>query len=88
MTHEGRKRLIEVATPVEAIKAASAREKYIRHGHPSTLYLWWARRPLAACRAVPFAQLVDDFSSRPNEFPTVEAVDEERRRLFDEQGLK
>ncbi|WP_410052554.1 DUF1156 domain-containing protein [Bradyrhizobium sp. SZCCHNRI1003] len=55
-----KKKLIEVAIPLEAINAASAREKSIRHGHPSTLHLWWARRPLAACRAVLFAQLVDD----------------------------
>jgi putative DNA methylase len=47
-----RKKLIEVALPLEAINEASAREKSIRHGHPSTLHLWWARRPLAACRAV------------------------------------
>src|SRR5437867_3662694 len=59
MTH-CKKKLIEVAIPLEAINAASAREKSIRHGHPSTLHLWWARRPLAACRAVLFAQLVDD----------------------------
>jgi len=55
-----RKKLIEVALPLEAINAASTREKSIRHGHPSTLHLWWARRPLAACRAVIFASLVDD----------------------------
>ncbi len=55
-----KKKLIEVALPLEAINAASVREKSIRHGHPSTLHLWWARRPLAACRAVLFAQLVDD----------------------------
>jgi len=55
-----KKKLIEVAIPLEAINAASAREKSIRHGHPSTLHLWWARRPLAACRAVLFAQLVED----------------------------
>lgn len=55
-----KKKLIEVAIPLEAINAASAREKSIRHGHPSTLHLWWARRPLAACRAVLFSQLVDD----------------------------
>ena len=66
----------------KAINAASAREKSIRHGHPSTLHLWWARRPLAACRAVLFAQLVDDPSSHPNKFPTIEAVGEERTRLF------
>lgn len=62
-----KKKLIEVAIPLEAINAASAREKSIRHGHPSTLHLWWARRPLAACRAVLFAQLVDDPSSRIEE---------------------
>ena len=55
-----RKKLIEVALPLEAINAASAREKSIRHGHPSTLHLWWARRPLATARAILFAQLVDD----------------------------
>ena len=82
MTQTGNRKLIEVAIPLEAINAASAREKSIRHGHPSTLHLWWARRPLAACRAVLFAQLVDDPSSHPDKFPTVEAVDEERKRLF------
>ena len=82
MTPAPRKKLIEVAIPLEAINAASAREKSIRHGHPSTLHLWWARRPLAACRAVLFAQLVDDPSSHPDKFPTVEAVDEERTKLF------
>ena len=60
-----RKKLIEVALPLKEINAQSAREKSIRHGHPSTLHLWWARRPLAACRAVLFAQLVDDPSSDP-----------------------
>ena len=82
MTDGSRKKLIEVAIPLEAINAASAREKSIRHGHPSTLHLWWARRPLAACRAVLFAQLVDDPSSHPDKFATVEAADEERKRLF------
>jgi putative DNA methylase len=77
-----KKKLIEVAIPLEAINAASAREKSIRHGHPSTLHLWWARRPLAACRAVLFAQLVDDPSSHPDEFPTHEDQETERRRLF------
>ncbi len=76
-----RKKLIEVSIPLEAINVASAREKSIRHGHPSTLHLWWARRPLAACRAVLFAQLVDDPSSWPDRFPTEEAQDTERRRL-------
>ncbi|WP_343081504.1 DUF1156 domain-containing protein [Ostreiculturibacter nitratireducens] len=67
MSQTYKKKLIEVAIPLEAINAASAREKSIRHGHPSTLHLWWARRPLAACRAVLFAQLVDDPSSRVDE---------------------
>ncbi|WP_121632041.1 DUF1156 domain-containing protein [Tropicibacter alexandrii] len=82
MTTTYKKKLIEVAIPLEAINAASAREKSIRHGHPSTLHLWWARRPLAACRAVLFAQLVDDPSSHPDKFPTEEAVEAERKRLF------
>jgi putative DNA methylase len=77
-----RKKLIEVALPLETINIASAKEKSIRHGHPSTLHLWWARRPLAACRAVLFAQLVDDPSSHPEEFPTDEAQKKERERLF------
>lgn len=77
-----RKKLIEVALPLEAINKASAREKSIRHGHPSTLHLWWARRPLAAARAVIFAQMVDDPSSCAEEFPTEEAQDAERQRLF------
>lgn len=77
-----KKKLIEVAIPLEAINAASAREKSIRHGHPSTLHLWWARRPLAACRAVLFAQLVDDPSSHPDQFPTHEDQERERQRLF------
>ena len=78
-----KKKLIEVAIPLEAINAASAREKSIRHGHPSTLHLWWARRPLAACRAVLFAQLVDDPSSHPDKFPTEDAIEAERKRLFE-----
>ncbi|HEV3309792.1 MAG TPA: DUF1156 domain-containing protein, partial [Chloroflexota bacterium] len=77
-----RKKLIEVAIPLDAINLASAREKSIRHGHPSTLHLWWARRPLAAARAVVFAQMVDDPSSCPELFPSEEAQDQERRRLF------
>ena len=76
------KKLIEVALPLEAINKASAREKSIRHGHPSTLHLWWARRPLAAARAVIFAQMVDDPSAYPDEFPTEEAQEQERQRLF------
>ncbi len=77
-----RKKLIEVALPLDAINAASAREKSIRHGHPSTLHLWWARRPLAAARAVIFAQMVDDPSSVPELFPTEAEQDKERERLF------
>ena len=77
-----RKKLIEVALPLDAINSASAREKSIRHGHPSTLHLWWARRPLAAARAVIFSQMVDDPSSRPELFPTEEAQEKERQRLF------
>ena len=78
---KGRK-LIEVALPLEAINKASAKEKSIRHGHPSTLHLWWARRPLAAARAVIFSQMIDDPSSHPEEFPTEETQDKERQRLF------
>jgi adenine-specific DNA methylase len=77
-----RKKLIEVAIPLEAINAASAREKSIRHGHPSTLHLWWARRPLAAARAVIFCQMVDDPSAVPEEFPTDVDQENERLRLF------
>ena len=77
-----RKKLIEVALPLDAINAASAREKSIRHGHPSTLHLWWARRPLAAARTVIFAQIVDDPSSCPEEFPTEADQEKERERLF------
>jgi putative DNA methylase len=77
-----KKKLIEVALPLEAINAESAREKSIRHGHPSTLHLWWARRPLAAARAVIFSSLVDDPSSHPEQFPTEEAQADERNRLF------
>ena len=77
-----RKKLIEVALPLDAINAASKREKSIRHGHPSTLHLWWARRPLAAARAVIFAQMVDDPSACPEEFPTEADQNKERERLF------
>jgi putative DNA methylase len=76
------KKLIEVALPLDAINKASAREKSIRHGHPSTLHLWWARRPLAAARAVIFAQMVDDPSAHPDLFPTEKAQEKERQRLF------
>ncbi len=77
-----RKKLIEVALPLDAINEASRREKAIRHGHPSTLHLWWARRPLAAARAVIFAQMVDDPSEDPDRFPGEEAQTRERDRLF------
>ena len=71
-----RKKLIEVALPLEAINKAAAREKSIRHGHPSTLHLWWARRPLAAARAVIFSQMVDD----PSEYADVLLSDPRRKR--------
>ena len=77
-----KKKLIEVALPLEAINKAAAREKSIRHGHPSTLHLWWARRPLAAARAVIFAQMVDDPSAHPDLFKTEKAQEKERQRLF------
>ena len=95
MTAPARKKLIEVALPLDAINAASAREKSIRHGHPSTLHLWWARRPLATARAVLFAQLVDDPDSDTAPRAFVEACralpagkhaateDTPRHRLFD-----
>jgi putative DNA methylase len=76
-----RKKLIEVALPLEAINVASAREKSIRHGHPSTLHLWWARRPLAAARAVIFAQMVDD----PSEYVDVLLGDPETRRAAERE---
>ena len=78
-----KRKLIEVALPLEAISRESAREKSIRHGHPSTLHLWWARRPLAAARAVLWASLVDDPSAHPGRFPKVEDQKRERKRLFD-----
>lgn len=78
-----RKKLIEVALPLEAISRESAHEKSVpRKGHPATMHLWWARRPLAACRAVLFASLVDDPSGRPDLFPTEDEQDVERQRLF------
>ena len=78
-----RKKLIEVDLPLDIINAESAREKSIRHGHPSTLHLWWARRPLAACRAVLFASLVDD----PSAYLTdAEEIATERRRLHELLG--
>jgi putative DNA methylase len=77
-----RKKLIEVALPLEAINTASAREKGIRPGHPSALHQWWARRPLAAARAVIFAQMVDDPSAHPDVFKDESAQEKERQRLF------
>lgn len=76
------KKLIEVALPLEEINKESIREKSIRHGHPSTLHLWWARRPLAAARAVIWSSLVDDPSSHPEKFPTEGEQAKERERLF------
>src|SRR6202051_719546 len=76
------KRLAEVDFPIAEVSRHAAREKSIRHGHPSTLHLWWARRPLAAARAVIFAQMVDDPSAHPGRFPTEEAQEKERQRLF------
>src|SRR5437762_2456517 len=77
------KKLIEVALPLEAINKASAREKSIRQGHPSTLHLWWARRPLAAARAVIFSQMVDD----PSTYVDVLRADPKLRRKA-ESALK
>ena len=74
-----RKKLIEVALPLDNINREAAREKSIRHGHPSTLYFSWARRPLAACRAVLFASLVDAPSNRDD----LTEAEQERERLFD-----
>ena len=79
-----RKKLIEVALPLDAINKASAREKSIRHGHPSTLHLWWARRPLAAARAVIFAQMVDD----PSEYVDVLLSDSKRKRAAEREWKK
>lgn len=78
------KKLIEVALPLDAINAAAAREKSIRHGHPSTLHLWWARRPLAAARAVIFAQMVNDpgYERQYQRGMNKEAAARERERLF------
>lgn len=77
-----KRKLIEVALPLAAINRESASEKSVpRKGHPATLHLWWARRPLGAARAMLFAQLVDDPSSHPDRFPSEEAQREERERL-------
>jgi len=79
------KKLIEVALPLDDINAASVREKSIRHGHPSTLHLWWARRPLAAARAVLFAQLVNDpgYERELGRGVNKEKAEAERKRLFE-----
>jgi putative DNA methylase len=77
------KKLIEVALPLNAINTHSVRESYIYRGNPSALHKWWAQRPLAAARAVIFAQMVDDPSSYPDLFPTEKAQEKERQRLFE-----
>src|SRR5262249_30719786 len=77
-----KKKLIEVALPLEAINKASAREKLLNRGHPNTLHLWWARRPLAAARAVIIAQMVDDPSAHPDTFKTEKEQARERDRIF------
>lgn len=77
-----KRKLIEVALPLEAINLASAHEKNVRTGRPENIHHWWARRPHAACRAVLFASLVDDPSSDADRFPTLKAQEDERRRLF------
>ncbi|HMQ30424.1 MAG TPA: DUF1156 domain-containing protein, partial [Chloroflexaceae bacterium] len=77
-----RKKLIEVALPLDVINKASVREGYIYRGNPSAVHKWWAQRPLAAARAVIFAQMVDDPSSWPELFPTEATQEAERQRLF------
>jgi putative DNA methylase len=77
-----KRKLIEVALPLEDINREAAREKSIRHGHPSTLHLWWARRPLAACRAVLFASLVDDPSESVAELMADAAKRKAAEKLF------
>ncbi|WP_267616417.1 DUF1156 domain-containing protein [Gordonia bronchialis] len=81
--HVVRRKLIEVSLPLETINKESAREKSIRHGHPSTLHLWWSRKPLATARAVLFAQIVDDPSSRPDLYPTEEDQTLARKKLHE-----
>ncbi|MGE0790077.1 MAG: DUF1156 domain-containing protein [Sandaracinaceae bacterium] len=77
-----RRKLAEVALPLDAINEAASREKNLRIGHPCTLHVWWSRKPLAVCRALAFAQLVDDPSSRPDLFPSESEQARERERLF------
>ena len=95
MKNNPKKKLIEVALPLDAINKASAREKSIRHGHPSTLHLWWARRPLAAARAVIFAQMVDDPSgyietlmSDPNKKRVATKELSKRKSAWEERKLR
>ncbi len=76
-----KRKLIEVALPLEAINRESARENYIYRGNPSAIHKWWSQKPLATARAVIFAQLVDDPSARPEEFPTEDLQRAERERL-------
>nr|WP_240541911.1 DUF1156 domain-containing protein [Bifidobacterium simiarum] len=76
-----RKKLIETGIPLSAINKASGDEKKVRHALPYTMHLYWARRPISTTRSILFAQLVDDPSAHPEQFPTVEAQDEERARL-------
>ncbi len=82
-----RRKLIEVALPLDAINAAAAREKSIRHGHPSTLHLWWARRPLAAARAVLFAQMVDDPAEYVEELLADPAAQRAAQRTLEQRRL-
>src|SRR5208337_2032920 len=79
------KKLIEVALPLDDINVAAAKEKSIRHGHPSTLHLWWARRPLAAARAVIFAQMVNDpgYERHLGRGVNKREAEKERERLFE-----
>lgn len=79
------KKLIEVSLPLDDINNASGKEKSVRHGHPSTLHLWWARRPLAAARAILFAQMVNDPGGDRGYYAgkTKAQADKEREDLFD-----
>ena len=76
------KKLIETGIPLKTINAESVREKSLRHGLPNTLHLYWSRKPLATTRSILFAQLVDDPSAHPDRFPTQEAQEQERSRLY------
>jgi len=81
MTIIAPKKLIEVALPLDDINKEAVRDKSLRHGHPSTLHIWWARRPLAAARAVLFAQMVNDPASIPGR--SEEDIEKRRNELFD-----